>query len=186
MAARLSRPLAIAVAILVAMLSATSTFAQSGDSDPGPVGPAAEAARPPDGVWRAEVSAKELAAAGGGPIYVGIATLTLDGGNAAWSLETPTGDIWRCTATYAVVEAVVRFFWAGGPDCDGVVEDLTWFVDEAGLQLTLVAAENAPSFADNAAAWSAKPWTKVGDAPTASAPATPAAASHPVAEQSPA
>ncbi len=167
------RSLSVAVLMLVPAVTSTSALAQSSPSPAPLVVPSTGAppsvgavTLPPNGTWMTTVSAGELIAAGAPDTrFAGTETWTFDDGMGTWRDDFPHGGFSECRATYAVVGDVVWFSYTSGTDCTGVVDDIRWILDEAGLHVTLVATQYGEP-GEDAALWGTHPWTMVTASPS--------------------
>jgi hypothetical protein len=66
----------------------------------------------------------------------------------------------KCQANYEAVEDVVRLtYYTDNHECEGIVEDIQWRIDNEGLHLHLVNTNG--KLIEAKAFWEAKPWTKI-------------------------
>lgn len=116
---------------------------------------------PPNGVYQVELSVDDFARYGMPPSvsqyeWAGVYTLTLKDGNSRedWQGSTKSG---KCQATYEVVEDFVRFtYYSDAHECDGLVWDARWRLDDEGLHFDTLSEEFD-------IVKEAKPWQKIAD-----------------------
>lgn len=133
-------------------------------------GPTAEALvwsgeLPPNGTWTVELSVEDLVGMGvpqsDTADWAGVGTFTFQDGKAVYRHQGEAD--YECEGTYEAVEDFVRITYSNDQGaCSGVVEELQWRLDEAGLHFQLIAAQNVP-FIEDKAAYEAKPWQKIAD-----------------------
>lgn len=127
------------------------------ESDPGPW----SEGLPPNGVYQVELTVDDFAMYGVPPSVsqnedAGVYTLTLKDGNSRsdWQGSIKSG---KCQATYEVVEDFVRFtYYSDAHECDGLVVDARWRLDDEGLHFDTLGEEPNIVF-------EAKPWQKIAD-----------------------
>lgn len=114
---------------------------------------------PPNGVYQVELTVAHFAKHGV-PASVskvedaGVYTLTLKDGNfrSDWQGSVKSG---KCQATYEVVEDFVRFtFYSDAHECDGLVVDARWRLDDEGLHFDTL----EPNIV-----FEERPWQKIAD-----------------------
>ena len=122
---------------------------------------------PPNGVWQVELSADDFAEMGvlrsvAESDWAGTYTLTLKDGKSFGEFHGLHEFYGKCQANYELVGDIVRFtyYQTTGGECEGMVEDLQWRLDDEGLHFQLVAVENGPS-TELKVYYEAKPWQKV-------------------------
>ena len=122
---------------------------------------------PPNGVWQVELSADDFAEMGvlrsvAESDWAGTYILTLKDGKSFGEFHGLHGFYGKCQANYELVGDIVRFtyYQTTGGECEGMVEELQWRLDEEGLHFHLVAVKNGPP-TELKAYYEAKPWQKV-------------------------
>jgi TRAP-type C4-dicarboxylate transport system substrate-binding protein len=126
-------------------------------TDPGPW----SEGLPPNGIYQVELTVDDFARYGVPPSVskvedAGVYTLTLKDGNSRsiWLGSIKAG---KCQATYEVVEDFVRFtYYSDAHECDGLVVDARWRLDDKGLHFDTLGGEPNIVF-------EAKPWKKITD-----------------------
>ncbi|MBC7878531.1 MAG: hypothetical protein H7Y59_15275 [Anaerolineales bacterium] len=124
---------------------------------------------PPNGVWQVELTTEDYVQ--GGMLrsvaemeWAGIQTLTLKDGKSLAVWQGLFGQTGKCQANYEVVGDIVRFtFYSDDHECEGLVNDVQWRLDEEGLlHFHYVAIDNAAAI-EAKIYYETKPWQKIGD-----------------------
>jgi hypothetical protein len=120
---------------------------------------------PPNSIWQAELTTDDFVRMGllqsvAESDWAGVYTLTFQDGTYRMVWQSNHNFSAKCQANYEAVEDVVRLtYYTDNHECEGIVEDIQWRIDNEGLHLHLVNTNG--KLIEAKAFWEAKPWTKI-------------------------